>query len=157
MAAPEQGDVGLLNDEVAQKLLIATVPAHLAYAWRDGTPRNTPIWFHWGGRAVVMCSPSNAPKAKVLSQGESVAVTIHGADWPFAVLLLRGTIDVDQVDGIAPEYRASASRYFGAEQGEAWCASLPPEISMTRFRLEPSWVGLLDFEDMRRLPSALAG
>jgi hypothetical protein len=156
MVDPEQGGLGLLDDAAAQKLLVAAVPAHLAYAWRDGTPRNTRIWFHWDGRAVVMCSPSNAPKVKVLTQGDAVAVTIHGSDWPFAVLLLRGTIDVDHVNGIAPEYRASATRYFGAEQGEAWCASLPTEISMTRFRLEPSWVGLIDFDGARRLPSAIA-
>ena len=49
MAAPEQGDVALLDDLSAQTLLIATVPAHLAYTWTDGTPRNTPIWFHWDG------------------------------------------------------------------------------------------------------------
>jgi hypothetical protein len=78
-----------------------------------------------------------------------VAVTIHGAEWPFAVRLLRGNIAVDHVDGIAPEYRASATRYFGAEQGEAWCASLPGDIEMERVRLEPSWVGLLDFDGMR--------
>jgi hypothetical protein len=157
MAAPEQGDVGLLDDGAAQQLLASAVPAHLAYTWTDGTPRNTPIWFHWDGRAVVMCSPSNAPKVKALAGGEDVAVTIHGADWPYAVLLLRGPIEVDQVRGLAPEYRASATRYFGAEQGEAWCASLPAEISTTRFRLEPTWVGLLDFNNMRRLPSAIAG
>ena len=78
-------------------------------------------------------------------------------EWPFAVLLLRGAIEVDQVAGIAPEYRASATRYFGSEPGEAWCASLPSDLSMTRFRLEPSWVGLLDFDGGRRLPSAIAG
>jgi hypothetical protein len=157
VTGPEQGDVGLLEDEAAQRLLASTVPAHLAYAWRDGTPRNTPIWFHWDGRAVVMCSPSTAPKVGVLAQGAPVAVTIHGTDWPFAVLLLRGTVDVDQIDGVAPEYRASAARYFGPEQGEGWCASLPEGLSMTRYRLEPAWVGLLDFDGMRRLPSALAG
>ena len=101
--------------------------------------------------------PSNAPKVKVLASGAPAAVTIHGGEWPFAVLLLRGTVEVDQVAGIAPEYRACATRYFGAEQGEAWCASLPADLAMTRFRLEPSWVGLLDFEEMRRLPSAIAG
>jgi hypothetical protein len=157
MAKPEQGDVGLLDDAAAQRLLEATVPAHLSYAWRDGTPRNTPIWFHWDGRAVVMCSPSSAPKVGVLTSGDPVAVTIHGVEWPFAVLLLRGRVDVDDVAGVAPEYQACARRYFGAEQGEAWCASLPADLSMTRYRLEPSWVGLLDFEGMRRLPSALAG
>jgi hypothetical protein len=157
LAAPEQGDVVLLDDLAAQKLLTSPVPAHLAYSWTDGTPRNTPIWFHWDGRAVVMCSPSNAPKVKALTSRSPVAVTIHGVEWPFAVLLLRGPIHVDRVDGIAPEYRASATRYFGAEQGEAWCASLPADLSTTRFRLEPSWVGLLDFDGGRRLPSAIAG
>jgi hypothetical protein len=157
MVAPAQGDLGLLDDEAAQQLLASAVPAHLAYTWSDGTPRNTPIWFHWDGRAVVMCSPSNAPKVKVLDDGAPVAVTIHGPEWPFAVLLLRGNVEVDTVDGIAPEYRASATRYFGPEQGPAWCDSLPPGLSMTRFRLEPSWVGLLDFDGMRRLPSAIAG
>ena len=50
MVSPVQGDLGLLEDEAAQRLLVSTVPAHLAYSWRDGAPRNTPIWFHWDGR-----------------------------------------------------------------------------------------------------------
>ena len=157
MAAPEQGDLSLLDDEAAVTLLGAAVPAHLAYLWSDGTPRNTPIWFHWDGTAVVMCSPSNAPKAHVLATGAPVAVTIHGADWPFAVLLLRGAVEVDQVDGIADEYRACAHRYCGPAQGQAWCDSLPAGLTMSRVRLAPTWVGLLDFAGMRRLPSALAG
>lgn len=157
MGMPDQGDVGLLDDQAAQELLASTVPAHLAYTWTDGTPRNTPIWFHWDGAGLVMCSPSNAPKVGVLTTGDPVAVTIHGAEWPFAVLLLRGTVTVDHVEGIAPEYRASATRYFGPEQGDAWCASLPDDLTMERFRLEPAWVGLIDFDEMRRLPSALAG
>jgi hypothetical protein len=82
MTAPAQGDLGLLDDMAAQQLLVSAVPAHLAYTWSDGTPRNTPIWFHWDGRAVVMCSPSNAPKVKVLGDGAPVAVTIHGPEWP---------------------------------------------------------------------------
>jgi hypothetical protein len=91
------------------------------------------------------------------TQGAPAAVTIHGPDWPFAVLLLRATVDVDEVTGVAPEYRACAARYFGPEQGEAWCASMPADLAMTRYRLEPRWVGLLDFDGMCRLPSAIAG
>ena len=37
----------------------------------------------------------------MLTTGEPVAVNIHGAEWPFAALLLRGNITVDHVDGIA--------------------------------------------------------
>ena len=117
----------LLEDAAARTCSAVPVRRILAYAWTDGTPRTRRSGSHSDGRVVVMCSPSNAPKVKALASGAPAAVTIHGADWPFAVLLLRGTVDVDQVDGIAPEYRACATRYFGAEQGEAWCASLPAD------------------------------
>ena len=40
-----QGDIALLNDPVARRLLNSTIPARLAYSWTDGTPRVVPIWF----------------------------------------------------------------------------------------------------------------
>jgi len=54
-------------------------------------------------------------------------------------------------------YRAAAVRYFGEEQGKGWCDGLPDGMRMARFRVHPSWVGVLDFDGMRRVPSALAG
>lgn len=157
MAKPDQGSLALLDDEAAQRLLTSREMAHLAYSWTDGTPRCTPIWFHWNGREVVVTGPANAPRVHALSTGTRVAVTIDSATWPYAVLLLRGSVERDELNGIAPEYRAAAARYFGEEQGEAWCAQLPADMPSARFRIRPDWVGLLDFDGMRRLPSALAG
>jgi len=151
--ATRQGDTALLDDPVAQELLHSTYPAHLAYSWTDGTPRVVPIWFHWNGSAVVMASPPNAPKVKALLDGAPVAVTIDSYDFPPKVLYLRGRIAVDDVDGVAPEYAAAATRYFGAEQGQAWVDQLPPMV-MRRMTLRPDWVGVLDFQT--RLPSALS-
>jgi hypothetical protein len=156
VARPEQGSVALLEDPAAQQLLRSTEVAHLAYTWTDGTPRCTPIWFHWNGTEIVMSGPPNAPKVLALDSGAPVAVTIDSADWPYSVLLVRGRVEVDDVDGVAPEYRDAAKRYFGPEQGSAWCDQFPDETRMTRFRLTPEWVGVLDFDGMRRLPSALA-
>ena len=62
---PEQGSLDLLDDEVAKRLLTSGEVAHLAYQWTDGTPRCTPIWFHWNGTELVMASPANAPKARM--------------------------------------------------------------------------------------------
>jgi hypothetical protein len=58
----EQGDLALLEDDVARQLLASTVPARLAYVWKDGTPRVVPMWFHWDGSEVVLGSPPGAPK-----------------------------------------------------------------------------------------------
>ncbi len=71
-----QGDVGLLREPVAQQLLQSKGPAHLAYTWRDGTPRVVPIGFHWNGEELVMATAVDAPKTKVLTNGSKVAVSI---------------------------------------------------------------------------------
>src|SRR2546430_11094751 len=102
----KQGDVGLLQDPVAQQLLQAKGPAHLAYNWRDGTPRVVPIGFHWNGEEIVMATAVDAPKTKVLTNGSKVAVSIDRDFSASKILLIRGTVRADTVEGIAPEYRS---------------------------------------------------
>lgn len=150
----KQGDITILNDPIAQELLRSTIPARLAYVWRDGTPRVIPTWFHWNGSEIVMGTPLKSPKMKALQNNAKVALTIDTESWPHRVLLLRGTARVETVDGVVPEYAMAAERYFGAEQGKAWVVqvgSLFPQ--MARIVVRPDWVGLLDFE--QRFPSAI--
>ena len=150
-----QGGVSLLNDSVAQDLLQSTKVAHLAYVWPDGTPRVTPIWFHWNGQEIIMCSPSKMPKVEALKENPEVALTIDGDEWPYKVLLIRGTVEVDIVDGIPSEYADCADRYFGVEVGEGWTQQMDSMFEqMARFCVRPKWVGVLDFE--QRFPSAIA-
>lgn len=150
----KQGDLALLNDPVAQKLLSSMKVAHLAYVWKDGTPRVVPIWFHWDGTSFVIGSPSKFPKAQAIGEGTHVALTIDDDTWPYKVLSVRGVAHVSVVDGVAPEYAQSAEHYFGAEQGKGWVETvgkLAPQ--MFRLEVEPQWVGILDFET--RFPHVL--
>jgi len=148
--------VEVLADPVAVELLGSTEPARLAYTWTDGTPRVVPIWFEWNGHELVFGSPSNAPKVSVLRERPDVAVTIDRAgQFPYKVLLLRGVAEIQDVDGLAPEYIASASRYFGEEQGAAWVEMVGQlGVQMVRVSVVPQWARVLDFET--RFPSALA-
>lgn len=150
----KQGDVGLLNDPVAQQVLESPLPAHLAYNWSDGTPRVVPIGFHWNGKEIVFGTPVDAPKTKVMRDGMKVAVTIDSITMPYKVLMIRGSVRVDTVDGIAPEYAAMCRRVMGEEGGAAWLAQLAPMTPrMTRIFVTPEWVGIQDFET--RFPNAL--
>jgi hypothetical protein len=150
----QQGDTALLQDPVAQRLLQSSIPARLAYTWTDGTPRVVPIWFHWNGKEVVFGSPPDAPKMNALRDGAKVAVTIDGDEFPYKVLLLRGSVRTDIVDGVSPEYAAAAKRYFGPEQGQAWVEQMGSLSSqMARIVMTPEWVGIQDFE--RRFPNAV--
>jgi hypothetical protein len=150
----KQGDVGLLQEPVAQQLLQSKGPAHLAYTWRDGTPRVIPMGFHWNGQDIVMATAADAPKTKVLTNGSQVAVSIDRDFSASQNLLIRGTVRADTVEGIAPEYAAMIRRTMSQEDAEALlkeAARLYPR--MTRLFIHPDWVGLLDFET--RLPSAV--
>jgi hypothetical protein len=152
--ATKQGSLALLDDPVAQQLLQSTAPARFAYTWRDRTPRVVPIWFHWNGKEIVLGTPPDAPKMRVLRDGAKVALTIDGDSMPYKSLLLRGAIRLDTVDGLAPEYADAAVRYLGEEGGKAWlaqAAALTPH--MARIFIQPEWVAVLDFET--RFPSAV--
>jgi Pyridoxamine 5'-phosphate oxidase len=147
-------DLALLQDPVAQELLQSRQLARLAYVWTDGTPRVVPTWFHWDGRAVTIGTPVKAPKLHALASKPDVGLTIDDAtSFPYKVLLMRGRASIEMLDDVSAEYEASARRYFGDEQGEAWVSQLRGQ-PMARISILPTWVHVLDF--VTRFPSALA-
>lgn len=150
----QQGSLDLLQHPASKELLRSTIPARMAYVWIDGTPRVVPIWFHWNEWEFVLGTPAKAPKLKALAKSPKVALTIDENSFPHKVLLIRGTVRLQNVKGVVPEYALAAERYFGAEQGKAWVAQLASKApEMVRVAITPEWVGLLDFQT--RFPSAL--
>ncbi len=149
-----QGDLHLLDTPLAQRLLHSTIPARLAYTARDGTPRVIPTWFHWTGEELVMGTFLAAPhvtgpsrRVPTLRAHPDVAVTIDTESFPPEVLLLRGRVRVDEVDGVVAEYAAAAHRYQGEEAGTQYLAFVDqPGTRMARVALRPTWAGLLDFQ-----------
>ena len=157
----KQGDLRLLQTPVAQELLASALPARLAYVAKDGTPRIVPTWFHWTGEEIVMPTfiwaphvPRQAARVNALRKGPQVAITIDTDGFPPHVLLVRGKVEVTDVDGIASEYAASARKYLGQEPAVGYLASIDvPGTRMARIAVRPAWVGVLDFET--RLPGAM--
>jgi hypothetical protein len=113
-----------------------------------------PIGFHWNGQEIVLATATDAPKTKVLTNGSKVAVSIDQNSTPPKILLIRGTVRTDTVEGLAPEYIDMVRRTMSEEDANALLAGaarLYPR--MTRIFIRPDWVGLLDFET--QLPSAV--
>lgn len=154
--ATKQGDLGLLNEPLAQELLQAAIPARLAYIWSDGTPRVIPIWFHWTGEEIILCSPPTAPKMKVLGQDTKVALTIDYEAWPARVLMIRGTARSEAIDGEIPEYPAIAQKYLGEEQAQGWRQQYSQMFPQAiRIAVRPEWAGIIDIASGIRFPSAI--
>jgi hypothetical protein len=158
-----QGDLRLLRSEIASRLLESTIPARMAFIWTDGTPRILSTWFHWTGDELVMPTFVSAPhvrhpsaRLQALRTNPHVAITIDTDRFPPDVLLLRGTVSINENDGVLPEYAAAARRYLGEDAAREYLDQIDqPGTRMARIAVRPSWVGVLDFET--RLPSALGG
>jgi nitroimidazol reductase NimA-like FMN-containing flavoprotein (pyridoxamine 5'-phosphate oxidase superfamily) len=153
MSTERQGDLGLLETDLARRLLASNIPARLAYVWTDGTPRVVPIWFQWTGEEIVMATFVPSPKVTALRANPGVAISIDNEALPEAVLV-RGRAVVTEVDGAVPEYALAARRYMGEEAAEAYIAEVDkPGTTMARIAVRPTWVGVIDFQT--RFPSAL--
>lgn len=160
-----QGDLALLETDLAQEMLHAAIPARLAYVCADGTPRVVPTWFHWNGSQIVMVTYVAGPaigirhpaaRLAALRGNPAVALTIDTESHPPKSLTIRGRAEVSEVAGVADEYAAAARRYLGAEAAAEMLAAVDqPGTVQARIAVRPTWVGLLDF--VTRLPSPQGG
>jgi hypothetical protein len=145
----------VLNRPISQELLARDL-TRLAYVAKDGTPRCVPIGFIWNGSAIVMCTTKNAAKVSALRHNPAVALTIDTEVHPPKILLIRGRVELDVVEGIPEEYlQINGSYRMTPEQRVEWEAEVRSLYDgMVRIVVTPTWAKLIDFETT--LPSAVA-
>jgi hypothetical protein len=154
MTTTSEARTTLLTDPVAEELLQSTIPARLAYTWRDGTPRVIPIWFHWTGAELVLGAPPNSPKIAMLAERPAVSLTIDSNEWPCKALMIRGTATVSTFDEVFPEWLLTAQRYVGEEAGRDFVALVQRTFpAWSRISIRPEVVHILDL-GAGRFPSA---
>ena len=159
----QQGDLRLLETDLAERLLTSAIPARYAYTALDGTPRIVASWFVWTGEELVLPTFISAPhvshaayRVRALRANPDVAVSIDTESFPPHVLSIRGRAEITEVDGIAAEYAEAAHRFLGSEEATGYLAQIDqPGTRMARIAVRPTWVALMDFQS--RMPSALGG
>jgi hypothetical protein len=149
-----QGDVRLLADPIAQRMLASTELARFAYVATDGTPRVIPIGWIWNGAEIVMATFAKSTKLRALRRNPAVAITIDEPGPPPNVLLIRGRTVLDEVDGVPAEYEQMQISNYGPEHGAAAVEAVRKSgAHMVRIVVEPTWVATLDFQT--RFPGGL--
>ncbi|RSD07277.1 pyridoxamine 5'-phosphate oxidase family protein [Amycolatopsis eburnea] len=144
----------VLNRPYAKELLARDI-TRLAYVAQDGTPRSVPMAFTWNGSEIVMCTAKNMPKLRSLRANPAVALTIDTESHPPRILLIRGRVELDVVDGIPAEYlQMNGSYEMTPEQRVEWEREVRSLYDgMVRIVVTPTWAKLIDFEET--LPSAV--
>jgi hypothetical protein len=82
--------------------LQSTTPAGFAYNGLDGTPRVIPICFQWNRQRDRFCA------RRWTGTQTTIALTIGMDTWPHRVLQIRGTAQMESVEGVVPEYATAA-------------------------------------------------
>ena len=137
----------ILAKPYAQQLLNGPEPARLAYTGLDGDPRVIPIGFWTEGERVVMATVPKSAKVAALRANPNVALTIDQAAFPPKVLLIRGTAEVEPVEGIPDGYLAAGRKVMTADQHAGWVAGVQGLYDeMVMITITPTWAKLLDFE-----------
>jgi len=132
----------------AQRLLKEAPLLRLGYDGTDNTPRVIPIGFYWNGRELVICTATTSPKVRALTQRPQVAVSIDEGVTPMdaKTVLIRGTANLETVDGVPEEYIAGARKVMAPDQipgFEEACAQLYEQ--MVRITISPAWARFFDF------------
>ena len=148
-------DVDQLGDPGAQELLASPQPIRLAYDGKDGFPRVVPVGFLWKDGRIYVCTAVTAPKVAALRERPRVAGVIdQGISSSDAKqLLIRGSAEIEIVDGVAPEYfEAAAKGEGGSDLAEFEKAVREVFDQQARIAITPEWARFYDFGAGRMPP-----
>jgi len=144
----------VMAQPIAQRLLLEEPLLRLAYTGLDGAPRVIPIGYVWDGSRFVMWTIPHSAKVSALRADPRVAITIDVLGPPPRVLLARGRVELNTVEGVPDGYLEASHRTLPAEAWDDFDAQVRALYEqMVVLTVVPDWAKLLDFETT--LPSAV--
>lgn len=92
--------------------------AHLATLMRDGSPHSIPLWVGVEGERLMIFTEADTLKDRNLRRDPRVAISVTGADNPYAMAFVRGEA-VERIDGdeALPYVDRISALYTGAPYG----------------------------------------
>jgi hypothetical protein len=143
----------ILSDPTTTDLIEQSPLLRVAYTGTDGAPRVVPLAYVVRDGKFVFCTVTSSAKVNALRRDPRVALTIDIGSPP-CCLFVRGTAEVEIVEGVPDEYLAATRRNVPPEahqQFETQVRHLYDD--MARITVTPTWVRLNDF--VRTAPRAV--
>jgi PPOX class probable F420-dependent enzyme len=99
-------------DLLTQKVALA----NLATLQPDGSPQVTPVWFDYTDGVVRVNTAKGRVKARNLSEGSKVAMSIVDPDNDYRYIQIRGTVTKETTDGADAHIDSLAKKYLGKDK-----------------------------------------
>jgi PPOX class probable F420-dependent enzyme len=90
--------------------------AHLATLMPDGAPQVTPVWIDYRDGRVLVNTAKGRVKARNMSEGSAVALSITDPDNPYRYVQIRGVVSKVHEDGADAHIDAMAKKYLDADK-----------------------------------------
>ncbi len=89
--------------------------ANLATVMADGSPQVTPVWFDYTDGKVRVNTAKGRVKARTMTEGAKVALSIMDPDNAYRYIQVRGTIARATEDGADQHINSLAKKYLGKD------------------------------------------
>jgi hypothetical protein len=143
----------VLSDSVTTELVDKAPLLRVAYTGPDGGPRVVPLGYLLRGGKFIFCTVPSSAKVDALRHDPRVALTVDVGQPP-CCLLVRGTAEIEVVEGVPEEYLTASKRGLPPEAHESFEAQVRDLYTeMARIVVTPTWVRLNDF--VRTAPLAV--
>jgi hypothetical protein len=86
--------------------------AHLATLQPDGSPQVTPVWFDYTNGIVRVNTAKGRVKARNLSVGSKVALSILDPDNAYRYIQIRGAVSKETTEGADAHIDSLAKKYL---------------------------------------------
>jgi PPOX class probable F420-dependent enzyme len=89
--------------------------AHIATLQPDGSPQVTPVWFDYTNGKVRVNTAKGRVKARNMSEGSKVALSILDPDNAYRYIQIRGTVTRETTDGAVAHIDSLAKKYLNKD------------------------------------------
>ena len=117
-------------------LLTKKAFANLATIMPDGTPQVTPVWFDHTNGAIRVNTAKGRVKARNMTEGSAVALSILDPDNPYRYVQIRGRVRRVTEEGAGAHIDSLAKKYLGKDK---YPFAQPGEVRVM-YEIEPQRV-----------------
>jgi PPOX class probable F420-dependent enzyme len=89
--------------------------ANLATLQPDGSPQVTPVWFDYTKGVIRVNTAKGRVKARNMSEGSKVALSIVDPDNAYRYVQIRGTVTRETTDGAEAHIDSLAKKYLNKD------------------------------------------
>ena len=104
----------------------------------DRAPLTVPIWYDYqpGGEVTILTGRGTV-KARLLADAQRLSLCVQSETPPYQYVSVEGPVTTTRPADIERDVRPMAVRYLGERSGDAYVASLAPNLNEVRITMRP--------------------